>query len=333
MTAALSQIAATVLVVGCGSIGRRHLRNLRKLEIGELVVCDPDPERVRPLVEELAVRPFDDVDHALGEVKPSLVFVCSPPVFHLEQATAAIRSGADTFIEKPLSHSSEGMAGLLELVSQTDRIVQVGYNLRFHPGVRALKNIVDNGAIGRILWARAEVGHYLPNWRPWQDYRESYTARRELGGGVIFDLSHEIDYVTWMLGDPVQVLAMAGRVSGLTCDVEDSATLLLRFASGIHADVHMDCLQRLTTRVCKLVGEKGTATWDAIAGAVRIEWPKRAPEIISCAADANESYVAEVRHFIDCVATRSTPLIDVRQAARVVEICETALVQDECRGD
>jgi predicted dehydrogenase len=309
------------LVAGCGSIGQRHLRNLRTLGIERLSAYDPDPARVASVVAELLVQGFPSFDQALEEFQPNLVFVCSPPCFHVDQAVQAIRKGADVFIEKPLSDSLDQVTKLIDAAEAYGRIAQVGYNLRFHPGMNRLKQIVIDGIIGPILWARAEVGHYLPNWRPWQDYRQSYTAQRHLGGGVIFDLSHEIDYITWMLGDPVQLLCLASHTSSLALDVEDSASILLRFPSGAHADLHMDCIQRRLTRVCKLVGENGTVHLDAVTGVLNVLRADGGEDAENWSSDPNDSYIAEVRHFLECVRRRSAPLVNLKQAARVVELC------------
>jgi predicted dehydrogenase len=308
-----------VLVAGSGSIGRRHMRNLRQLGVRFLAACDPDAERLRPAAEELKAETYADFGHALAGFRPDVVFVCTPPVLHVAQALAAVRAGAHVFVEKPLSDGMERTGELRDAAQQLRRIVQVGYNMRFHPGIRALKQIVDSGVIGRVLWAHAEVGQYLPDWRPWQDYRQSYTARRELGGGIILDASHEIDYVVWLMGKPVEVMCMAGRVSGLQVNVEDCATLLLRFASGTQADVHLDFIQRTASRSCKLAGELGTATWEA--NQVRVLRPGASPEITTLAENDDVTYVDEIVHFFDCIAEDRAPLVDLAQAARVIEIC------------
>src|SRR5690606_21417659 len=115
---------------------------------------------------------------------------------------------------------------------------------------------------GKPLWANIEVGQYLPDWRPWQNYRESYTARKELGGGIILDASHEIDYARWLFGEVDTLLCMADKVSDLELNVEDCATVLMRMKSGMQVDVHLDCIQRHYTRHCKIVGANGTMHWD-----------------------------------------------------------------------
>lgn len=309
-----------VLVAGSGSIGRRHMRNLRSLGVSEIAACDPDPERLAPMVDELKIDPYSDFEQSLHVIRPDAVLICTPPSFHLTQARRAIAAGAHVFIEKPLSHSMEGVKALLGEARASSRAVQVGYNLRFHPAIRKLKQIVEENTIGRILWTRAEVGQYLPDWRPWQDYRQSYTARRELGGGIILDASHELDYLLWFFGEPIEVLCMASTVSQLAVNVEDSASLMLRFASGSHADLHLDFVQRVPSRSCKLVGEEGTAIWeDGDAASVRVLRPAKEPEYFRYDFDDNEMYVAELKQFLVCIETGQSPLVNAEQAAQVLE--------------
>lgn len=298
------------------------MRNLRSLGVIEIAACDPVPERLAPMVAELQIHPYADFEQALHTVRPDAVLICTPPTFHLTQARQAISAGAHVFIEKPLSHSMEGVKALLSEARAKDHAVQVGYNLRFHPAIRKLKQIVEENTIGRILWTRAEVGQYLPDWRPWQDYRQSYTARRELGGGIILDASHELDYLLWFFGEPLEVLCMASTVSKLAVNVEDSASLLLRFASGSHADLHLDFVQRIPSRSCKLVGEEGTAIWqdgDGDAVSVRVLRPDTEPEDFDYDFDDNEMYVAELREFLNCIETGQPPLVGAEQAAKVLK--------------
>jgi predicted dehydrogenase len=166
-----------------------------------------------------------------------------------------------------------------------------------------------------------EAGQYLPDWRPWQDYRHSYTAQRELGGGILLDGSHELDYITWLLGKPVEVLSMAGKVSTLDIDVEDCATVLLRFASGCQVDVHLDFVQRAYSRSCKLVGEKGTAVWDFTSRGVKLfsadtgVW-----ETFAYDFDTNDMYVSEMQDFVRCVDCREPPVVDLLQATEVLKL-------------
>jgi predicted dehydrogenase len=170
----------SILVAGAGSIGRRHIGNLKKLGVTRLAACDPHPERLAYVSSEFQVECFPTLEAGLQEFRPKAVLICTPPVHHVAQAMQALRASAHLFVEKPLSNRLDGVEELREQAAKCGVVVQVGYNLRFHPPIERLKELVDSAAVGKILWARVESGSYLPDWRPWQDYRKSYTARREL---------------------------------------------------------------------------------------------------------------------------------------------------------
>jgi len=297
---------------------------LRGLGMKRLAVTDPDASR-RQAAAQGAEPTFGEVERALAEFKPEMVFVCTPPVMHIAQARQAVRAGAHVFVEKPLAHSLAEVDELIAESKAAKRIVQVGYNLRFHPGLLRVKQLLDAGTVGKVLWAYAEVGQYLPDWRPQQDYRQSYTARRELGGGIILDASHEIDYIAWLLGWPVEVQCMAGKVSNLEVDVEDCATLLLQMANGTRADVHMDFVQRGYNRACKLAGEQGSIAWDDPSNEVRVfRAATKAWETEHYSFQDDDMYIAEVRDFLECVAEGREPRVGLADGKRVLEIALAA---------
>src|SRR6202142_2394632 len=160
-----------VLIVGCGSIGRRHAANLKSLGMEQLGFCDTSQEALQQCRKELHGEIFTDYAEALKQFRPDIALICTPPVYHVEQALAALQARAHVFIEKPLSHESSGIHVLIAEARRRDRNVQVGYNMRFQPGLKILKQLIDAGKIGRVLWLSAEVGPYLPDWRPWENYR------------------------------------------------------------------------------------------------------------------------------------------------------------------
>ncbi len=228
-------------------------------------------------------------------------------------------------MEKPLSHSLDGVDELIREAAERNRTLQVGYNWRFHPGVQRVKALVEQGAIGRILWARAEFGQYLPDWRPWQDYRLSYTASRSKGGGIILESSHEIDYMRWIFGEVVQVYCVAGALSDLQVDAEDTASMILRFDSGCIGEIHLDFVQRTPSRSCKVVGTEGTIIWDNTDSSVRVftahddKW-----ERIDVSCDRNDKYLAEMKSFLACLDGAQQPIVDADAARRVLEIATAA---------
>lgn len=227
------------LFCGLGSIGQRHLRNLRAL-LGDRVEILAYRQRGLPLVlnpdmtvragaqleTTYGVRSFDNLDAALGE-GPDVVFVTNPNTLHVPVALAAARAGCHLFIEKPLSHSLDGVAELVDVVESKHLVALVGYQFRFHPGLRLIKQVVAEGRLGRLAAAHIVNGEYLPDWHSYEDYRATHPARRELGGGALRIQSHELDYALWLCGMPTRVYAVGGHLSRLELDVEDSVSVLL----------------------------------------------------------------------------------------------------------
>ena len=252
-------------------------------------------------------------------------------MYHVEEASAALQAGSHVFIEKPLSHESAGVQVLIAEARRHDRNVQVGYNLRFHPGLQILKELIDSGKIGRVLWLNVEAGQYLPDWRPWQNYRESYSARQELGGGIILDGSHELDYICWLMGWPTEVSCRAEHLSSLELDVEDSAWIYLDFSGAAARGTASSILcSRSYTRTCKVVGETGTAMWDFSSQEVRwFSAEDRSAgdpgwKSIPYKFEINDMYVTEMRHFLESLGSGTGPLVDLEQGRDVIRVVEAA---------
>lgn len=245
-----------VLVAGCGSIGRRHAANAAAL--AETAVFDLHPEIGRRCAIELGVRSFDSLNAALTW-GPQAVVVATPHRSHLEVAGEAIAAGADVLIEKPLSHSTDGVSAMAAALGVHGRKGFVVCNMRFHPGPEALRRYL--ALIGRPLYAAAHFGNYLPYMRPGADYRELYAARRADGGGVILDAIHEVDYLSWLFGTVASVGCRAAHLSELEIDTEDYAELSLFHRGGVRSLVQLDYLRRRKSRGCEIVGDGGTLSW------------------------------------------------------------------------
>src|SRR5262249_39063512 len=155
--------------------------------------------------------------------------IASPASAHLEAALALADAGIHLLVEKPIANSSEGVHELIERCRKHQLVLMVGYNLRFMPSLRRAKQMIESGVIGTVLSARVEVGQYLPQWRPHADYRQGVTAQSALGGGALLELSHDIDYILWILGLPAQLSASGGKYSNLEIDVEDMVEILLEY--------------------------------------------------------------------------------------------------------
>jgi predicted dehydrogenase len=319
------------LVIGCGSIGERHISNLQSLSAGEILVHDVDSERLALIREKYQVRTYVDFDEALKQHIDAFI-ICVPPSLHIRFALSGAEHGAHLFIEKPLSHTLDGVDSLLNQTRAKGLVVFVGYNLRFHPGLKLVKQFLDEDRIGKVLSATVDVGQYLPDWHPWHDYRQMYTAKKEAGGGIILDASHELDYIRWLLGEVKEVFCFAGKLSSLEVETEDTAEIILKFENGALAGVHLDFVQRAYSRSCKLIGEKGTIVWDyprkkvSIFHAASSHW-----EEIRTEADPNDMYVEEMKHFVNCAKGEETPMVNGAGAKRVLQIALAARKSSQSR--
>lgn len=323
------------LIVGLGSIGRRHLANLRQIEPSADVTVWRQHARPsdEPADAPQADRTVFDLDDALG-TRPQFALITGPASTHVQTALELAGCDVHLLIEKPLSNGQEGVDRLLAQCRGARLALLVGYNLRFSPPLQIMRQAILDGRVGRVLSIRAEVGQYLPDWRPGVDYRRSVTARRDLGGGVLLELSHEIDYVRWLVGEVTEVSARVGHVSDLEIDVEDTADITLLFATGATGTIHLDMVQRAPSRACKVVGTEGTLTWDGPTHHVRwyeaasAEWTDLCP---ASPRDRNETYLAELRHFLDCVAGSATPAVTGEDGRRVLQIALAARQSSEER--
>jgi predicted dehydrogenase len=315
------------LVVGLGSIGRRHLVNLRHLiPDANITVWRHAPLAGGGDVPREADGVVTSLDEALSP-RPDMAILASPAPYHVRTAAALASAGVHILVEKPLSDSLDGVDALIDACGRRGIVLMVGYHLRFDPSLTILHDAVADGIIGRLLSLRSEVGQYLPEWRPGTDYRQGVTAQRDLGGGVVLELSHELDYVRWVAGEVRSVRAETGRLGDLDTDVEDVAEILLRFIDGSIGSVHLDMIQRSPTRTCRIIGTEGTLEWDALAGRVRLFSARDGRWTDVCdasGAEVNDMYMAELAHFIRCAIEGGVVPVDGRAGKRVLEIALAA---------
>lgn len=296
------------LICGLGSIGRRHLRNLRALGEQDIVLLRTSKSTVPD--DELGSLPVEhDLHMALERWRPQAVIVSNPTALHLDVAIPAARDGCHLLIEKPVSHSMDRIEELQAGVGSGGGKVLVGFQFRFHPGLQQAKRLLDEGAIGRTLSARAHWGEYLPGWHPGDDYRLSYSARADLGGGVVLTLCHPFDYLRWLLGEVGAVSAETATLGGLGLEVEDTAEIILSFRDGPLASVHLDYHQRPAAHWLEVIGTQGTLHWDNADGSARVyraevgEWEVHTPPP---GFARNDLFLAEMRHFLALVRAEET---------------------------
>jgi len=269
-----------------------------------------------------SVRVETDLEQALARGVRAVI-IANPTSLHIESALPAARTGCHLLIEKPLSHT---LAGIEELHRQigTQQVAMVGYQFRFHPSLQQIRSWLQERAIGEIVSARAVWGEYLPNWQPWRDYRTSYSARVDLGGGVLLTLSHPIEYLRWFLGEVVRVSATTSHRSGLEVDVEDTALVHLEFESGAVASVFLDFVQRPPQHNLTLIGREGVIHWDNASGIATLDSPHRRIAYAPEEFERNHLFVAEMNHFFDCIAGLDKPLCSLQDGERAVRVCIAA---------
>jgi predicted dehydrogenase len=327
-----------VLIAGLGSIGQRHLRNLRAV-LGDgaeilahrvvgrssvisdaMAIEDGDVER------KYGVRAFTRLDEALAQ-RPEAVFICNPTSHHVATAMAALGAGCHVLIEKPLSDCDRGVDQLIEVAERSRLVAAVGYQMRCHPALLHVRELLRDGAIGPVRSVRAEMGEYLPDAHPYEDYRTSYAARADLGGGVILCYIHEFDYVCWLFGMPRRVATVGGRLGQLDIDVEDTASSVLEcMADGRSVAVHVQqsFLQRPPSRTCEIVGEHGTIRADLRTATVRVSVGAAAAQEVSFRVERNQLFLDELRHFLAAVAGRPAPIVTAREAAQSLRVALAA---------
>lgn len=307
------------LIVGYGSIGKRHESNLRNLGLRDIFFLRSARGQKLPSDH------FKDLGKALAK-KPDIAIIANPTSLHVRAAAALAKYGIHLFIEKPLSHNEKGIAELIKIVENKKLVTMVGYNFRFHPQLMQIKKFIETGAIGKVFSGRVQVGQYLPDWHRREDYSIGYAARKSLGGGVILTLIHEIDYLSWLLGKPKKVFCLADKVSNLKIDVEDVAEILIKYENGAIGEVHLDYLQRVPRRNLEIIGEEGTILWDYFAGEIKVFTVKDKKWTlyqISKDFDRNQMFVWEMKHFLDCVAKRKETAVPIIEG---LESLKTALL-------
>ena len=245
-----------LLVIGAGSIGQRHACNAAPL--AEVAVYDRDNDLAQKTAQIAGATALASEQDAWNWGADGII-IATPHKTHIPVAMSALETGAQVLVEKPISDSLKGVSDLIQAYHAKQRKLFIVTNMRFHPAIAAMHDALKK--IGRVLYARAQYGNYLPAMRPQVDYRTLYAGKRSEGGGVILDAIHEVDYLRWFFGPVSSVTASAGKLSDMDIDVEDYAALNLEHVSGSRTEIHLDYLQQCKQRGCEIIGTDGTILW------------------------------------------------------------------------
>ncbi|HEX5446426.1 MAG TPA: Gfo/Idh/MocA family oxidoreductase [Pirellulales bacterium] len=300
-----------VAIVGYGSIGRRHCDNLERLGVSRRIVV----RRAESANPAFTPPPDVTVVHSISaaiEHGLDLAIICNPTAQHVASARQFIAAGVPVLIEKPLAHRLADAEELLEENRRTTTPAGMAYSMRYHPAYALAREHVQSGRLGRVLYAKAWFETYLPDWHPWEDYRLSYAARRELGGGVLPTLDHEIDFLNGCLGPPLAARGMIARSGTLELDASDIATLSIEYGGGVLAAVALSLCRRRLSRGFEFIGSDATVRYDFDTARLSLQSSKpSASEVLwdGSAYDFNELYLEMLRDVLSAVAeSRASPV-------------------------
>lgn len=285
-----------ILIVGYGSIGKRHFTNLSVDSKLKIIICTNRKDL--PQTKNVVIN--NSLIKCLKE-RPDVAFVTNNTSDHVSVATKIVKTGASLFLEKPVSDSMTGIKELSNIVHRQNLITMVGCNMRFHPCIKKIKTLLSKNSIGKVISVQVESGSYLPDWHPYEDYSLGYAARKELGGGIALTCIHEIDYLRWFFGEVKEVFSITDKFSDLKINVDDLSVMILRFNNNIIGEVHLDYFQRPDFKSCKIKGTKGIIYWNSDENQVRMFDIKKKKWVVMMKIqnyDKNRMYVEEIKYFL-----------------------------------
>lgn len=319
------------LIAGLGSIGRRHLRNL--VALGETNIVLLRTHRATLPDEELAGYQVEtDVGEALKKHRPDAVIVANPTALHLDVALPAARAGCAILLEKPVSDSARGLSRLRLAVEKGGAKVLVGFQFRFHPSLLCARQLITDGAIGRVISAHVHFGEYLPAWHPWEDYRKGYAARADLGGGVVLTQCHSLDYLPWLVGQAEAAWGLVGKLSDLEVDTDDTAEIGLRFAGGAIGSLHLDYNQQPPSHSFNVIGTRGSLKCDLADGAVNVyggEQKQWESYPLPAGWERNVMFMEEMQHFLAVARGEAEPVCTLEDGIRVMKLVSAVFKSQE----
>jgi predicted dehydrogenase len=313
----------TALVVGGGSIGKRHLRNLLATGRSAAVVETREDRRAEIRAKHPAVAIHSSLPAALAAGPYQAGFICLPTAYHLEPALALARQGVHLFMEKPVSHTVEGIPALLDAVEQRKLTAMTGFCMRFFKPLQKARELLDGGRVGRVVTARSFTGVYLPDWHPYEDYRSFYMAKKNQVGGVLLDECHAFDWMQWLCGPITGVFSVVGTFSDLEVETDDVCEVIARFGARSIGSIHLDMVDRSARSEVEIIGTASTLLVDLEGHTVRLyDHGARKWEAWSFEPAYDAMYVDELNHFFTCVERGERPVVDLRDGYRVQRLLD-----------
>ena len=313
-----------VLVVGCGSVGKRHASNLRDLEC-RVSGVDPRSDRLEEAVRTIGLEAgFRTLDEALsGAASFDAAVIASPPSVHVEQCGTCLDAGLPILLEKPIAPDYASARLLHQRAVRVGIPVLLGYTFRWWDPVKRLKELVDGRAAGRLLRATMTMAAHLADWHPWERYQDFFMAHSALGGGALLDESHFLDLMLWLFEWPSELSGTVERLSALEIDTDDNVEVSLALPAGTRVAIHLDLYSRPHERSIRVFGDEGTIEWNNELNHVRefrVDRGEWRTDSFTC--QRNDMFVAEARHFLEVVEGKTDALCTLTDGCRVLQLVE-----------
>lgn len=314
-----------MLVVGGGSAGQRHLSNLLGLGVTNVAVVEPRADRQADIRSHYGdVQLFATEDEAYAASTYTAVVVANPPAFHLKSGNNAIAHGADVLMEKSISNTLEGVEEFLAAAEKAGKVVGICYISRFFDTLQHIKTLVDNGTLGRVISVQINSSEYLPDWHPWEKPNEWYAGQRALGGDVLVDENHTVDFARWLFGEITSVTGFVTSTGSLPANVDiiDFAEFTYTHESGTVSHIHQDAFGRKGRKDMIIMGEKGNLYWDSYMGGNKVEYfnaETKTTETIPGKVTRADAFFELMRDFVEALVTGKQPFITGRDGFKTLK--------------
>jgi predicted dehydrogenase len=300
-----------ILIIGLGSIARKHIQALRFLKIDVNIYAFRSNSNAKTEEGILNIYNLDDFSHPID-----FAIISNPSNLHYQYIEILAKKNIPLFIEKPAVHSLVDTEKLLEIIEERKLITYVACNLRFHPSILFIKNKIEMENL-RINEVNVYCGSYLPDWRPEKDFRTTYSANLEMGGGVHLDLFHELDYTSWLFGLPNKSNSILRNVSSLNINAVDYANYTLEY-NNFTANIVLNYYRKKAKRTIELVLDDQTLIVDIIGNSVISDNGSTLFEMTNFTL--NQTYCNQINYFIDCLTENKTPMNSLKESIEVLKI-------------
>ncbi|MFA6322239.1 MAG: Gfo/Idh/MocA family oxidoreductase [Candidatus Buchananbacteria bacterium] len=312
-----------ILIVGLGSIGKKHLASLNQLKRQfclNIFVFQP---------ASYGAQYFFDLKKNIIKNQIKAVIICNPTNLHLKTTKISLELGANVFVEKPLSaiYTLKEFKKLDQISQKRKLTIMVGYDMRFNPWIMEIERLIKNKIIGDVWGGRILAGQYLPDWRKNVDYRQVYSAKKKMGGGVLLDLSHELDYLNWLVSKPIKkILARKFFTQRLKIETEDICSLIVEYKDKTVIEIHLDYLIKPYRRTIELYGSRGTLVWDDNEQVIKVYQSQiHSPKLVRVKLMTGQQILlTEMKHFFDCIVKYKTPINSLNNSILVSKIIDRA---------